>query len=85
MSVRHAGTRACVVFLLAFNVFHSVSNCSVCMCCICCVCVCDSVCDVCGAGLGGGGGDGGGGARLELFPPSMQPESFWKGKRSVYK
>lgn len=49
------------------------------------LCVCDSVCDVCGAGLGGGGGDGGGGARLELFPPSMQPESFWKGKRSVYK
>lgn len=45
VSVRHAGTRACVVFLLAFNVFHSVSNCSVRMCCICCVCV--TVCVMC--------------------------------------
>lgn len=58
---------------------------AVCACVAYVVCVCDRVCDVCGAGLGGGGGDGGGGARLELFPPSMQPESFWKGKRSVYK
>ena len=68
-TVRHAATRACVVFLLAFNVFDSVSSCLQCvhvlhMLCVC-VCACDNVYDVCGGG--GGGGDGGGAvARLEL-------------------